>query len=334
MRALQNEPGRRFRTAEEMEAALEALTVLPATAVAARPGATLRAAAPKTVGSTAIEVEPILTPQPRVRTAATHVRPSAPSSRTAVEAAARTDEEEAAPRSSSGALIGSALVILAVVGAIAWRSNARARPVAPVAATSAAAPAAAPAAPAAADGGPVAAPVESNSDAHIQNEIQRLLTSSSQLRSQPIVVEVANGIVTLSGSVNDAVASQLAESFASSARACAASSTPRAFPRRPRARRRPPASGRDGVRGHHAAPASRRWRTRSRGHARAHGEGQARDGSGEHRGRGRCLPGSAPHRPQPPPRPRLRRAGKPPRRPSSPPPVKGLGPRRFLPSRS
>ena len=52
----------------------------------------------------------------------------------------------------------------------------------------------------------MAAPVESNSDAHIQNEIQRLLTSSSQLRSQPIVVEVANGIVTLSGSVNDAVA--------------------------------------------------------------------------------------------------------------------------------
>ena len=50
----------------------------------------------------------------------------------AVEAAARPDEAEAAPRSSSGALVGSALVILAVVGAIAWRSNARARPVAPV----------------------------------------------------------------------------------------------------------------------------------------------------------------------------------------------------------
>jgi len=215
MRALQKEPGRRFRTAEEMEAALEALTVLPATAVAARPGATVRAAAPKTVGSTAIEVEPILTPQPRVRTAATRVRPPAPSARTAVEAEARTDEEEAAPRSSSGALVGSALVILAVVGAIAWRSQTRARPVAP-AATAVEAPAPAPAAPAAADGGPVAAPVESSSDAHIQNEIQRLLTSSSQLRSQPIVVEVANGIVTLSGSVSDAVAAQLAESFAAS----------------------------------------------------------------------------------------------------------------------
>jgi hypothetical protein len=212
MRALQKEPGRRFRTAEEMEAALNALTVLPATAVSSRPGPTVRAAAPKTAASAAIEVEPILTPQ-RARTAPIRVRPPVP---TAVEAAAPA-EEDGAPRSSAGALVGSALVILAVVGAIAWRSSVRARPVAPVAASSAEAPAPAAAAPAAADGGPVAAPVEGNSDAHIQNEIQRLLTSSSQLRSQSIVVEVANGIVTLSGSVNDAVSSQLAESFASSA---------------------------------------------------------------------------------------------------------------------
>jgi len=40
--------------------------------------------------------------------------------------------------------------------------------------------------------------------------------SSSQLRSQPIVVEVANGIVTLSGSAGDAVSSQMAETLASS----------------------------------------------------------------------------------------------------------------------
>jgi hypothetical protein len=105
-------------------------------------------------------------------------------------------------------------VILVVVGAIAWRSNARGRNVAPAPPPAAEAPAVAP--PAAADGGPVAAPVEGSSDAHIQNEIQRLFMSSSPLRSQPIVVEVANGIVTLSGSVGDAVASQMAESFASS----------------------------------------------------------------------------------------------------------------------
>jgi hypothetical protein len=73
------------------------------------------------------------------------------------------------------------------------------------------------AAPAAVEAGPPAAPAEGQSDAHIQNEIQRLFVSSSQLRSQAIVVEVANGIVTLSGSVGDAVSSQLAESFASSA---------------------------------------------------------------------------------------------------------------------
>jgi serine/threonine-protein kinase len=209
MRALQKEPGRRFRTAGEMEAALDALTVLPATAVSPRAGPTVRAAAPKTVGSSAIEVEPILTPQ--ARTAPTRVRPSTP---TAVQHVASRDEEDSAPRSSSGALIGSALVILVVVGAIAWRSNARGRNVAPAPPPAAEAPAVAP--PAAADGGPVAAPVEGSSDAHIQNEIQRLFMSSSPLRSQPIVVEVANGIVTLSGSVGDAVASQMAESFASS----------------------------------------------------------------------------------------------------------------------
>jgi BON domain len=70
--------------------------------------------------------------------------------------------------------------------------------------------------PAFVEAAPVAGPVASDSDARIQNEIQRLLTSSSTLRTQPIVVEVANGIVTLSGSVGDTVSSQLAESFAAS----------------------------------------------------------------------------------------------------------------------
>jgi serine/threonine protein kinase len=208
MRALQKDPGRRFRTAEEMEAALDALTVLPATAVSPRPGATIRAApsaAPSTAPSTAIEVEPILTPQ-RPRTAPTRVRPPAP---------APPPGEEAASRSSSGALVGSALVILAVMGAIAWRSQTRARRAAPATLPAAEAPAALP--PAAVERPPAGAPADGNPDAHIQNEIQRLLVSSSQLRSQPIVVEVANGIVTLSGSVPDAVSSQLAESFASSA---------------------------------------------------------------------------------------------------------------------
>jgi len=204
MRALQKDPGRRFRTAEEMETALDALTVLPATAVSPRPGATVRAA-PSAAPSTAIAVEPILTPQ-RPRTAATRVRPSAP---------APPPEEEPATRSSAGALVGSALVILAVVGAIAWRSQTRARPAAPAATLPAAeAPAVLP--PAAVERPLAGAPAGGNSDAHIQNEIQRLLVSSSQLRSQSIVVEVANGIVTLSGSVPDAVSSQLAESFASS----------------------------------------------------------------------------------------------------------------------
>jgi serine/threonine-protein kinase len=205
MRALQKEPGRRFRTAEEMEAALEALTVLPATAVSPRPGATARSRGPA-AASTAIEVEPILTPQ-RPRTAPTRVRSPAP---------VPSPEEEATSRSSSGALVGSALVILAVVAAIAWRSHARARPVAPAALPAAEAPAALP--PAAVERPSAGAPAAAESDAHIQNEIQRLLVSSSQLRSQPIVVEVANGIVTLSGSVPDAVSSQLAESFASSVR--------------------------------------------------------------------------------------------------------------------
>src|SRR5260370_34072327 len=53
MRALQKEPGRRFRTAEEMEAAPEALTGLPATGAAARPGGAVRAAAPEPGGSAA-----------------------------------------------------------------------------------------------------------------------------------------------------------------------------------------------------------------------------------------------------------------------------------------
>ena len=204
MRALQKEPGRRFRTAEEMAAALEALTVLPATAVSPRAGATMRAAAPKPAASTAIEVEPILTPQPRPRTAPTRLRPPAP---------AAPPEEEAPPRSSTGVIAGSALIILAVIGAVAWRSNARARPVAP-AAPAVEAPAVA--GPPPVEGAPVAAPVAGDSDGRIQNEIQRLLVSSSQLRSQPIVVEVGNGIVTLSGSVNDAVSAQLAESLAAS----------------------------------------------------------------------------------------------------------------------
>jgi serine/threonine protein kinase len=217
MRALQKEPGRRFRTAEEMEAALDALTVLPATAVSPRAGATVRAGVPRPAASTAIEVEPMVTPQPRSRTATTRVRPSSPAAATSVEVVA-PDDEEAAPRSSTGVLVASALVILAVVGAIAWRSSTRAaRPVVPVSAPAAEAPAPAPiAVPAAIEGAPVAAPVDSNADARIHAEIQRLLVSSSQLRTQPIVVEVANGIVTLSGSVNDAVSSQLAESFASS----------------------------------------------------------------------------------------------------------------------
>jgi len=162
-------------------------------------------------------VEPIVTPQPRVRTAATRVRPSppGPSARTPVEAVARIDDEDDAPKSSKGALVGSALVVLAVVGAIAWRANTRGRAVTPTTLPAVEAPAVA-ATPAAVDAAPPAAPAEGSSDAHIQNEIQRLFVSSSQLRTQPIVVEVANGIVTLSGPVNDAVSAQLAESFAAS----------------------------------------------------------------------------------------------------------------------
>jgi serine/threonine protein kinase len=203
MRALQKDPGRRFRTAEEMEAALEALTTLPATALSPRPAATAARPTPRPAASTAIEVEPILTPA-RPRTSATRVRPpvTAP------------PEEEAAPRSSAGALIGSALVILAVVGAVAWRSSARARPAPPAAGPAVEAPPVT--RPAFVEAAPVAGPVASDADARIQNEIQRLLTSSSTLRTQPIVVEVANGIVTLSGSVGDTVSSQLAETFASS----------------------------------------------------------------------------------------------------------------------
>jgi serine/threonine-protein kinase len=202
MRALQKEPGRRFRTAEEMAGALEALTVLPATAVSPRPGATVRGAAPARA-STAIEVEPILTPEPRPRTAPTRLRPPAPE-----------EEDEAPSRSSAAVMAGSALIILTVVGAVAWRSKARTRPVEALAPPAVEAPGLA--APVPLEGAPAAVPAASDSDARIQNEIQRLLVSSSALRSQPIVVEVANGIVTLSGSVGDTVSSQLAESFASS----------------------------------------------------------------------------------------------------------------------
>jgi hypothetical protein len=197
-----------------MEVALDALTVLPATAVSPRAGATVRAGVGSRAASTAIEVEPMLTPQPRSRTGTTRVRPAAPPVATAVEAVAPPEDEEAAPRSSAGVLVASAIVILAVVGAIAWRSSTRSRPVAPATPLAAEAPAVAP--PAAAGGEPFAVPVEGNADARMHAEIQRLLVSSSQLRTQPIVVEVANGIVTLSGSVNDALSSQLAESFASS----------------------------------------------------------------------------------------------------------------------
>ena len=193
MRALQKDPGRRFRTAEEMEAALEALTTLPVTARSPRPGSTARPTA-RPAASTAIEVDPILTPA-RPRTSATRVRPpvTAPPEE---EAASRLYREASAPR------------------AVAWRSSARARPLPPAAGPAVETPAAT--RPALVEAAPMAGPVASDSDARIQNEIQRLFMSSSTLRTQPIVVEVANGIVTLSGSVGDRVSAQLAQSFAAS----------------------------------------------------------------------------------------------------------------------
>jgi eukaryotic-like serine/threonine-protein kinase len=209
MRALQKEPGRRFRTAEEMAAALEPLTILPDTLVSRRAGTPMPATLVKGPSpSTAIEVEPIVTPRPRPGTSPTRVRPPA----------AAPPEEEAERTSSTSALVGSALVVLVVVGAIAWRANARARP-REAAIPAAVEPAAigAPAAPGAEAETRVApAPGTGDADARIQNEIQRLVNSSSMLRSQPVVVEVANGIVTLSGSAADTTSAQLAESFAAS----------------------------------------------------------------------------------------------------------------------
>ena len=82
---------------------------------------------------------------------------------------------------------------------VAWRehTDGPVAPVAtPVAVTATPEPRPSPGGPGGADG----AGDRPGGTAAIQNEIQRLLVSSSVLRSQPIVVEVANGIVTLSGS--------------------------------------------------------------------------------------------------------------------------------------
>ncbi|HEV7502375.1 MAG TPA: protein kinase, partial [Vicinamibacteria bacterium] len=121
MKALQKEPGRRFRTAEEMAAALAALTVVPETKVSRRADASHAPTLvrPEASASTAIQVEPIVTPS-RPRTGATRVRTPPASSAT-------PDAETERP-SSTGALVGSALVVLAVLGAIAWRGNTRSRP--------------------------------------------------------------------------------------------------------------------------------------------------------------------------------------------------------------
>jgi hypothetical protein len=200
MRALQKDPGRRFQTAAEMEGALAALAALPATAVARRP----TAADTKGATSARPATAPRATPVSGARGSASLARPAP------VEPG---EANEPARASSTPALIASALVVVGVLGAVAWRSSTRPRPT-PTDAAPVPSEVPALAAPAAA-----AADVAGDAhggDARIHNEVQRLIASSSTLRSQPIVVEVANGIVTLSGSVNDTTSSQMAESFASS----------------------------------------------------------------------------------------------------------------------
>jgi serine/threonine protein kinase len=204
MRALQKEPGRRFKNAEEMVAALDVLAALPATAVS-RAAPTARVPAAGSSHSTAIEVEPLVTPAPTRRAPApARTRP------TVVRA-----QPEEAERSSGTGLIAAAAILAAIVAAVAWRASTRAARVGPVPAPPLAAAAEVPGLPAA------QAPVlpaagHDEGDGPIQNEIQRLLVSSSTLRSQGIIVEVANGIVTLSGSAADPTSAQMAESLAAS----------------------------------------------------------------------------------------------------------------------
>jgi serine/threonine-protein kinase len=210
MRALQKDRDRRFRTAEEMESALAALASLPDTAVSQRPTVTSVSAASRAKRETGArpgtEPTPLATPAARARGPAGGPRPSAPPAPPAGETLSA---------SSTPALVASGLVILVVLGAIGVRSVARSRRAAVTTAP-------APVIESPAAGAPLAVPAEraapgaDDSDARIQNDIQRLLVSSSALRSQPIAVEVGNGIVTLSGTAADATSAQLAESFASS----------------------------------------------------------------------------------------------------------------------
>jgi serine/threonine protein kinase len=219
MRALQKDPGRRFRTAEEMEVALAALVALPDTTISRRPPEATpapRPAATLAVGRNA--TAPPAAPTPPGRPARA-TRPGAHrAAATAVQGDAGGREDMPARSSSTPALVASGAVIACVLGAVLWRSATRA-PAMPGPAAIEAAPVSqvAPVEAAAFGAAEVAAaPDEGNSDGRIQNEIQRLLISSAALRSQPIVVEVANGIVTLSGGVSDATLAQLAGSFAAS----------------------------------------------------------------------------------------------------------------------
>jgi tRNA A-37 threonylcarbamoyl transferase component Bud32 len=207
MRALQKEPGRRFRDAEEMVAALDALAVLPGTTVS-RAVPTALVPATGSSPSTAIAVEPMVTPATARRAPPTRTRPTA--------VRPEPEEEE---RSSGTGLVAAAVVLAAILAAVAWRASTRTARVAPVPspiAAAAPAPAEVPGLPPVADAPAFPAAGHDAGDGRIQNEIQRLLISSSTLRSQAIVVEVANGIVTLSGSATDAVSAQMAESLATS----------------------------------------------------------------------------------------------------------------------
>jgi eukaryotic-like serine/threonine-protein kinase len=231
LKAMEKDPAHRFANAEEMHAALTGLAAsLPAGAgtpaprsgspgakppTAARiPGAPNSGAMP-TVPPRVVPVAGAPTQRPAA-TAAPRARPGAvPGSATRVQGGAGTiveaDEDESGSSWGVFAWIAAAVIVGGVC--LYWF---RSKPAAPAASTGAVeATASAPAPlPAAVEAVPAGA--SANGDDTIRAEVQHVLFASSPLRGARIDISVTNGIVSLTGTVPNTTAKDLATSLASS----------------------------------------------------------------------------------------------------------------------
>ncbi len=199
--ALAKDRTRRFRDARAMEDALLALAEGQDTLVSVPGTLPPRRGEPDVPTATRLERGGTRVLAAGNAARGTRERPPAP----------RPEIPEEPRASSTPALLASGAVILLVVGAIAWQlARPRPQPLASPTETTVAEAPAPPEAP------PNDNAIQRESDARLQNEIQRLLLSSAALRGDAIVAEAANGIVTLGGSARNATSAQLAVSLASS----------------------------------------------------------------------------------------------------------------------